>query len=130
MATIPPDLKFSSTHEWVRVADDVATIGISDHAQEELGEITYLDLTEVGRMLKPEEKFGEVESVKAVSELFSPVSGEIVEAHTVIADTPNIINADPFGEGWLIKVRLSEPGELAALMDAADYERFLEGSGH
>lgn len=130
MATVPEGLKYSSTHEWVKIEGDVATIGISDHAQAELGDIVYLDLTEVGRILKPEEQFGEVESVKAVSELFSPVSGEVVDANMEITAKTDVINTDPFGKGWLIKVRLSDPAELEQLMDAADYEKFADGSGH
>lgn len=130
MATVPGDLKYSSTHEWVRIDGDVATVGITDHAQAELGDIVYLDLTEVGRMLKPEEQFGEIESVKAVSELFSPISGEVIETNTAIADKTDVINTDPFGHGWLMKVRLSNSEQLAALMTAADYEKFAEENGH
>ena len=130
MAAVPGDLKYSSTHEWVRLEGDIATIGITDHAQAELGDIVYLDLTEVGRILKPEEQFGEVESVKAVSELFSPLSGEVVEANIEISAKTDVINTDPFGVGWLIKVRFSEPSELEHLMSAADYERFADGNAH
>lgn len=130
MATVPGDLKYSSTHEWVRIDGDVATVGITDHAQAELGDIVYLDLTEVGRMLKPEEQFGEMKSVKAVSELFSPISGEVIETNTAIADKTDVINTDPFGQGWLMKVRLSGSEQLAALMTAADYEKFAEENSH
>src|SRR6185369_330137 len=96
MANVPGDLKYSKTHEWVRVEGEVATIGITDHAQAELGDIVYLDLPEAGRILESESSFGEVESVKAVSELFSPVSGEVVESNTAIADTTEIVNEDPY----------------------------------
>jgi len=128
---IPEDLKYASTHEWARIEGDTATIGITDHAQSELGDIVYLDLPEPGRMLQKGESFGEVESVKAVSELFAPVSGEVVEANTGITDTTEILNDDPYGKGWLIKVRLGNSAELASLMGPADYERFLaEEGGH
>ena len=130
MATVPPELKYSSTHEWVKIEGDVATVGITDHAQAELGDIVYLDLTEVGRILKPEEQFGEVESVKAVSELFSPISGEVVETNLEITAKTDVINTDPFGQGWLMKVRFSVPAELEQLMNAADYERFADGGAH
>lgn len=130
MASVPDGLKYSKTHEWVRVEGDVATVGITDHAQAELGDITYLDLPQAGTALTVDAQFGEVESVKAVSELFSPVSGEVIEANTGIADTTEVVNEDPFGAGWLIKVRIANPGELAALMDAPDYEKFAEAGGH
>lgn len=130
MATVPPELKYSKTHEWVQITGDVVTIGITDHAQAELGDIVYLDLTDPGRILKAEDQFGEIESVKAVSELFSPVSGEVTETNTAISDKTDVVNTDPFGEGWLIKVRLSAPSELSQLMDAPDYEKFAEDGGH
>ena len=130
MAAIPGDLKYSKTHEWVRVNGDVVTIGITDHAQAELGDITYLDLPQPGRMLEVDSQFGEVESVKAVSELFAPVSGEVIEANSGIADTTEVVNEDPYGNGWLIKVRLTDHAELAALLDPADYEKFADEGGH
>ena len=130
MASVPGDLKFTKTHEWVRIDGDVATIGITDHAQAELGDITYLDLPEPGSALRPDAQFGEVESVKAVSELFAPVSGEVLESNISISDTTEVVNEDPYGAGWLIKVRLSDPSELSSLMDAADYEKFADGGGH
>lgn len=130
MANVPGDLKYSKTHEWVKVDGDIATIGITDHAQAELGDITYLDLPEAGRMLQHEEQFGEVESVKAVSELFAPLSGEVVEANSAIAETTEVVNEDPFGKGWLIKVRLADPTELASLLDAAGYTKFAEEGAH
>lgn len=130
MASVPDDLKYSKTHEWARVEGDVATIGITDHAQAELGDITYLDLPQPGRTLALDEQFGEVESVKAVSELFSPISGEVLEVNTGISDTTEVVNEDPYGNGWLIKVRITDPSELAGLMDPADYEKFAEEGGH
>ena len=130
MASVPAELKYSKSHEWVRLEGDVATIGITDHAQAELGDITYLDLPEPGRMVQADGLFGEVESVKAVSELFSPVSGEVIEANTGIATATELVNEDPFGKGWLIKVRLSDTAELANLLDAADYQKFADEGGH
>ena len=130
MAIVPPGLKYSKTHEWVQVEGDVVTVGITDHAQAEMGDIVYLDLTEPGRILKTDDQFGEVESVKAVSELYSPVSGEVIETNTGISDTTDVVNTDPFGNGWLIKVRLSAPSELSLLMDAPDYEKFADDGGH
>jgi glycine cleavage system H protein len=130
MASIPANLKYSKTHEWVRLEGDFATIGITDHAQAELGDITYLDLPPVGRKLELDGQFGEVESVKAVSELFAPVSGEVVEINSSISDTTEIVNEDPYGGGWLIKVRLANPAEVANLMDSVDYEKFADEGGH
>jgi glycine cleavage system H protein len=129
MANVPGELKYSKTHEWVRVEGDIATIGISDHAQAELGDIVYLDLPEPGRLLKAEDQFGEVESVKAVSELYTPVGGEVVEANTGIRDTTEVVNDDPYGNGWMIKVRMSDPSELDALLAAGDYAKFADEGG-
>ena len=130
MAVVPNELKYSKTHEWVRVDGDTVTVGITDHAQAELGDITFLDLPEPGRIIALDGNFGEVESVKAVSELFSPVSGEVVESNTAIADSTELVNEDPYNTGWLIKVRLSNPAELSELMSAEDYTKFAEEGGH
>lgn len=130
MASIPGDLKYTKTHEWVRVDGEIATIGITDQAQSELGDITYLDLPQPGRVLEADAQFGEVESVKAVSELFAPISGEVVEANSAITDTTEVVNEDPYGNGWLIKVRVSNPEQLAGLMDAGDYGKFADAGGH
>lgn len=133
MAAIPRDLKYTASHEWVRVepGSDVATIGITDHAQAELGDIVYLDLPETGRMVQHQGQFGEVESVKAVSELFSPVSGEVIETNTGISDTTEEVNQDPYGNGWLIKIRMANLSELSELMDATAYEKYaVSGGGH
>ena len=129
MASVPEDLKYSKTHEWVRLQDGVATVGITDHAQAELGDITYLDLPKPGRVLEADTQFGEVESVKAVSELFAPVSGEVVECNTEISDTTEVVNEDPYGNGWLIRVRLSNPAELSGLMDPGDYRKYADEGG-
>ena len=126
----PENLKYTKDHEWVRVEGDIATIGITDHAQAELGDITYLDLPEPGKALALDSQFGEVESVKAVSELFSPISGEVLEANTGISDSTEVVNEDPYGKGWLIKVKIADTAELAGLMDPVDYEKFAEAGGH
>ena len=130
MASVPVDLKYCKTHEWVRVEGDVAIVGITDHAQSELGDIVYLDFPEVGTALKAEGKFGEVESVKAVSELYSPITGEVVEVNSAIEKTTEIVNEDPFGAGWLIKVKLSDVEELSSLMSPEDYKAFADAGGH
>ncbi|MEP6754252.1 MAG: glycine cleavage system protein GcvH [Chthonomonadales bacterium] len=127
---VPSDLKYSKSHEWVRVSGDTATLGITDHAQEELGDIVYLDLPEVGRIIGKESIFGAVESVKAVSDLYSPVSGEVIEANTVIGDATETVNQDPFGDGWMVKIRMSDTSELAELMTAEEYDHLIESSAH
>lgn len=127
---VPADLKYVTTHEWVKVVGDTATIGITDHAQAELGDIVYLELPEAGRVLAKDEIFGTVESVKAVSDLYSPVSGEVVESNTGIGDATETVNNDPYGQGWMIKVRLANAAELEELLSAADYDKLIEESGH
>lgn len=121
----PKDLKYDREHEWVRVEGGVATIGISHFAQDQLGEVVYVDLPSVGDPITMGATFGEVESVKSVSELFSPVSGEIVEVNSDLEDAPETVNEDPYGDGWMIKVSLSEPSQVDDLMDADGYEAFL-----
>ncbi len=124
----PSDLKYSSSHEWLRVDGDIATVGITDHAQAELGDIVYLELPEPGRILAKEEMFGTVESVKAVSDLYSPVSGEVIETNTSITDTTEVVNQDPYEGGWMVKIKLSNSAELEGLLDAADYDKLLESA--
>ncbi len=121
----PPDLMYTKEHEWVRVEGDVGTVGISDYAQDQLGDIVYLDLPAAGASVAQYGKMGEIESVKAVSDLYSPVSGEIVEANREAVDTPELVNSEPYGRGWLIKVRIGNPGELQALLDAAAYDAHI-----
>ena len=130
MANTPPDLKYSKTHEWVRVDGDTATIGITDHAQSELGDVTFLGLPEAGKTITIDETFGEIESVKAVSELFAPITGEVVEANTGIASTTELVNEDPYGTGWLLKVKVTNPSELSELLSAEDYAKFAEANAH
>ncbi|HSP93311.1 MAG TPA: glycine cleavage system protein GcvH [Thermoanaerobaculia bacterium] len=122
----PEDLHYAASHEWVRVEGETGTIGITDHAQKELGEIVYLELPEVGHVFNAEDEFGTVESVKAVSELFTPVSGEVVEVNKGAIQEPGIVNDDPYGDGWLIKVKLSTDQEISKLMSAEKYAEYLK----
>lgn len=122
----PEDLRYTRSHEWVRIEGDIGTVGITDHAQKELGEIVYLELPEVGHLYNAEEEFGTVESVKAVSELFVPVSGEVVAVNTAAVAGPGIVNDDPFGDGWLIKVKLTKDEEAARLLSAERYTAYLK----
>jgi len=122
----PRDLKYSKSHEWVRVEGDMATVGIPDHAQGELGDVVFVELPDVGRKLQKDEVFGTVESVKAVSDLISPVSGEVVEVNKDLVDSPEMINQEPYGAGWMVVIRMENPGELDSLMSAEEYEAFIQ----
>ena len=122
-------LKYSKDHEWVRVEGDVGTVGISDYAQEQLGDVVYVELPEVGRTVAQNEEAAVVESVKAASEVYAPVSGEVVEVNQALEDDPALVNGDPTGEGWFLKLRLSAPGELDGLMDDAAYAEYVAGLG-
>lgn len=126
---LPPELKYSKSHEWVRVEDDLATIGITDYAQDQLGDVVYIELPDVGRTIHQEESFGSVESVKAVSELLAPVSGEIVEVNEELVDTPETVNEDPYTTGWAIIVRMDDPSEVKELLTAEQYQAFVEEEG-
>ena len=130
MPSVPANLIYCKTHEWVRLEGDVAVIGITDHAQDALGDIVYLDFPEPGKKVKADEQFGEVESVKAVSELFSPLSGEIIEINSAIQNSTETVNEDPYDKGWLIKLKMSDQAELTGLMNAADYEKFADAGSH
>ena len=121
---IPPDLAYSSDHEWVRVEGDLVRIGITDFAQDALGDVVFVDVPEVGTAVSANEAFSEIESTKSVSDIFAPVTGEVVEANQVLDDTPEVVNEDPYGAGWICVLRPSNPDELDALMDAAGYEAF------
>ena len=127
-ASYPEDLLYHPEHDWVKIEGDTGTFGITDYAQQQLGDVVYVELPEVGATLKQGQSFGTIESVKAVSELYSPVTGEIVEVNAALADTPEKINEDPYGEGWMVKVKLSDPSEADGLMDAAAYKKLLEDS--
>ncbi len=119
------DLHYSESHEWVRVDGEIGTVGITEHAQKQLGEIVYLELPEVGHVYNADDEFGTVESVKAVSELYSPVSGEVVEINKSAVSEPGIINDDPQGDGWLIKIKLSTDEEIGKLMSAEAYAKYV-----
>ncbi|MDQ2978007.1 MAG: glycine cleavage system protein GcvH [Acidobacteriota bacterium] len=121
----PDDLHYTPSHEWVRIDGDVGTIGITDHAQKELGEIVYLELPEVGHVYNAEEEFGTVESVKAVSELFIPISGEVVEVNQAAVAEPGIVNDDPFGDGWLVKLKVTTDDDVRKLMSADQYAEYV-----
>jgi glycine cleavage system H protein len=121
----PDDLHYSKSHEWVRIEGDVATVGITEHAQKELGEIVYLELPEVGHVFDSGQEFGTVESVKAVSELFTPVAGEVTEVNTQAVEDPAAINEDSYGDGWLVKLKLSTD-DVADLMNAQAYELYVK----
>jgi len=122
--TIPADLKYTKEHEWVRLEGEVATLGISDHAQEALGDIVFVELPEVGRQIAPGEAFAVVESVKAVSDVYAPVGGEIIEVNEALEAEPEKVNTDPYGSGWIAKVKTS--GASAELLDEATYTLFLQ----
>lgn len=122
---IPANLKYTKDHEWVSVEGDVATIGITDFAQGELGDIVYVEIETVGETMDQEEVFGSVEAVKTVSDLFMPVSGEIIAFNEGLESNPEAVNKDPYGDGWMIKVKLSNPAELDALLDAAGYQALV-----
>jgi glycine cleavage system H protein len=121
----PANYRYTNQHEWVDAKGDVATIGITDYAQHELGDVVFVELPKPGSQVTAGKSFGTVESVKAVSEIYAPVSGEVVEANPDLHNTPETINSDPHGKAWLIKVRLSNPSELKSLMDASAYEAFI-----
>jgi len=120
------DLRYSKDHMWVVVEGDLARMGITEHAQRELGDVVFLDLPEVGRKCARGEVVGSIESVKTTSDLFTPLSGEVVEANTVVRDSPNMVNTDPLGRGWLFRIRLSVPDELKQLLDFKAYMEFAQ----
>ena len=122
---IPQDLKYTQDHEWVRIEGDEATVGITDFAQSELGDIVYVEVETEGETLAKEAVFGTVEAVKTVSDLFVPLSGEIVAFNDQLEDTPELVNDDPYGEGWIVKIKLSEPSEIAALLSNEGYQAVI-----
>jgi glycine cleavage system H protein len=121
----PENLRYTKEHEWVRVEGDTGIIGITFHAQNELGDIVYVDLPKPGTLIQQNKTIGSVESVKAVSDIYTPVSGEVVEVNGVLTESPETLNKDPYGTGWLVKIKLSEPGEAAKLLTAAEYQAFV-----
>jgi glycine cleavage system H protein len=126
----PQNYYFTKDHEWVAVNGDVATVGISDFAQKQLGDVVFVELPEIGKTLAVHQTIGSIESVKAVSEVFSPVSGEVVEINEALNSAPETINTDPHGKAWILKLKMKNPADLKALMKAPDYEKFLEGLAH
>jgi glycine cleavage system H protein len=123
------DTKYSEEHEWIRVEGDVGTIGITQYAQEQLGDVVFVDVPPAGRKVAKGEACAVVESVKAASDIYAPVSGEVVEANAALADSPGDVNTEPMGKGWFFKLRLSDKGELAGLMDEAAYDDFVKSLG-
>ncbi len=128
MANIPENLRYSKDHEWVSVEGDVATIGITDYAQSSLGDVVYIELPKPGDKFGAHEAFGSVESVKAVSEIFTPVAGEVAEANDAINETPEAVNSDPYGKGWMIKIKMENPGAADAMLSAAEYDEYLSSN--
>lgn len=128
MSNIPETLHYTKDHEWALVTDGVATIGITDYAQHSLGDVVYFDMPRVGDTLAAHEAFGSVESVKAVSEVFTPVAGDVVEVNEGLNDAPEAVNTDPYGEGWMVKIKMDNPGEADAMLSAVEYEEYLAAS--
>ena len=126
-SNVPLDLKYAKSHEWVRVADDIGTVGITDHAQHELTDVVFVELPTVGRKVKAGEACAVVESVKTASDIYSPVSGEIIEINPAVVSQPSLVNTAPSAEGWFYRIKLSHPGELAELLTPADYAAQIGG---
>lgn len=122
---VPGDLRYTKDHEWVRVEGDEAVVGITQYAADQLGDIVFVELPDSGRSLDQHATFGVVESVKAVSDLFAPVAGEVAATNDGLTGTPEVVNADPYGEGWMLRVKLADPAQVDALLDAAAYERLV-----
>ena len=118
---VPQNLKYTRDHEWILVSGDTGTIGITDYAQGELGDVVFVELPPVGKTVKQRESFGTIEAVKAVSDLYAPASGSILEVNSALANAPETVNKDPYGKGWMVKIRLTSPAELGTLLDAAGY---------
>jgi glycine cleavage system H protein len=126
MATTPEDLSYTKDHEWIRVKGDSATVGITDHAQKQLGDVVYVELPKIGDRFEATEPFGSVESVKAVSEIYMPVTGMVTEVNNSLNDSPEQVNEDPYGDGWMIVVKLDNPSEIDGLLTAAEYEDYIK----
>jgi glycine cleavage system H protein len=126
MANTPEDLQYTKDHEWVRVRDDLATVGITDHAQQQLGDVVYVELPKVGDNFTAGAPFGSVESVKAVSEVYMPLDGTVVEVNAALNDSPERVNMDPYGEGWMLVIKIANPSLLDALLSAAEYEDYIK----
>ena len=122
----PADLKYMKSHEWARREDDIVSIGVSDYAQAEIQDVVYVELPEVGTILEQHNTFGVIESVKAAFDLYAPVSGEVIEINVELEDAPELVNAAPYGDGWMVKIRISDLGELEGLMSASEYQAMVE----
>jgi glycine cleavage system H protein len=122
---VPDNLRYTKDHEWIRVDGDIATVGITDHAQQELGDIVFVELPKVGAQFDQSASFGSVESVKAVSDVYSPAAGEVTEVNSALADAPEKVNADPYGDGWIMKLRLRDAQQVSGLMSAAEYTDYV-----
>jgi len=125
VSNIPENLRYTKDHEWVRLEGPRATVGITDHAQSELTDVVYVELPQVGKAVKAGDILGTVESVKAVSEIFAPVGGKVVEVNKALADVPEVVNKDPYGKGWMVVVEVADPGEVQRLMDAGAYRKHI-----
>lgn len=130
MSNTPAGLKYTKEHEWIKIEGNVGTIGITDFAQDQLGDVVFVELPAVGRVLKQNEQFGVVESVKTVSDLYSPVSGKVIEVNGELDAAPELVNQGAYEQGWMLKIELSNPGEVEHLLDAAAYEAFVKEAGH
>ncbi len=128
MAVSPDDRKYSKEHEWLKVDGDAAVIGITDYAQDQLGDVVYVDLPVPGTRIVQFEKMGEIESVKAVSDLFTPASGDVIEVNEKVVEKPELVNSEPYGDGWLLRVKLTAPSEATTLLSAAEYDALTEES--
>lgn len=122
---VPDNLRYTKDHEWIRVDGEIATVGITDHAQKELGDIVFVELPKVGAQLEQSASFGSVESVKAVSDVYSPAAGEVTAVNSTLTDAPETVNTDPYGDGWIMQLRLRDAQQVAGLMSAADYTEYV-----
>src|ERR1043165_3457761 len=129
MVNTPEDLSYTKDHEWVRAKGDQATVGITDHAQHQLGDVVYVELPKVGDKFESAEPFGSVESVKAVSEIYMPVAGSVVEVNDTLNDSPEKVNEDPYGTGWMVVIKMSEPAQVDGLLSAIEYEDYIKSEG-
>jgi glycine cleavage system H protein len=129
MSNIPEELSYTKDHEWVRIKGDQATIGITDHAQHQLGDVVYVELPKVGDKFESSEPFGSVESVKAVSEIYMPVSGAVLEVNEALNDAPEKVNEDPYGTGWMIVIKMDEPAKADSLLSSIEYEDYIKSEG-
>lgn len=130
MSQLPEELKYLSTHEWVRVEGDVATVGITDHAQNAMGDLVYVEVPEVGQQLSAGDEAGVVESVKAASDIYAPVSGEVVAVNEGLEDEPELVNTNPYGDGWMFQIKMSDPSDLDSLLDSEAYQHQVDAEEH